>query len=497
MKKPLVLCIMDGIGLTDKEKGNAYRQANTPILDSLFAKYPSSVLEASGEAVGLPDGIMGNSEVGHQNIGAGRLVYQQLQMINEKIKTGEFFKNENLLEMINYVKKRNSKLHLMGLISDAGVHSKLNHLFAILDMCKMEDIDNVYIHLFTDGRDTPVDSSNIFIGQLEEKMNSIGIGTIASISGRFYAMDRDNRFERVEKAYDVITGMSESLYKDYQSAIEQNYNNKITDEFIVPGLIDQKGIIEENDGVIYFNYRPDRIRELGSALSNPDFNGFDRKKVVNVKLLTLMPVSDEVVYKSAYNLQILNNTFGEYISKFGLRQLRIAETEKYAHVTYFFDGGEEKDLPNCKRILIPSPKVETYDMKPEMSAYEITENLINELDNVDVVILNYANGDMLGHTGNLEAAIRGVEVVDECVGKIYNKIKELNGTLVLTADHGNCEYMLDENDNLVTSHTTNLVPFLITEEVKIKNGKLGDIAPTILKLLDMEIPDDMTGDILI
>lgn len=497
MKKPLVLCIMDGIGLTDKEKGNAYRQANTPILDSLFAKYPSSVLEASGEAVGLPDGIMGNSEVGHQNIGAGRLVYQQLQMINEKIKTGEFFKNENLLEMINYVKKRNSKLHLMGLISDAGVHSKLNHLFAILDMCKMEDIDNVYIHLFTDGRDTPVDSSNIFIGQLEEKMNSIGIGTIASISGRFYAMDRDNRFERVEKAYDVITGMSESLYKDYQSAIEQNYNNKITDEFIVPGLIDQKGIIEENDGVIYFNYRPDRIRELGSALSNPDFNGFDRKKVVNVKLLTLMPVSDEVVYKSAYNLQILNNTFGEYISKFGLRQLRIAETEKYAHVTYFFDGGEEKDLPNCKRILIPSPKVETYDMKPEMSAYEITENLINELDNVDVVILNYANGDMLGHTGNLEAAIRGVEVVDECIGKIYNKIKELNGTLVLTADHGNCEYMLDENDNLVTSHTTNLVPFLITEEFKIKNGKLGDIAPTILKLLDMEIPDDMTGDILI
>lgn len=495
--KPLVLCIMDGIGISDNVKGNAYKQANTPILDSLFKKYPSSFLEASGEAVGLPNGIMGNSEVGHQNIGAGRIVYQHLQMINEKIKTEEFFKNENILEIFKYVKEKNSKLHLMGLISDAGVHSKVKHLFAILDMCKKENIKNVYIHLFTDGRDTAVDSSKGFIEQLVNKMQEIGVGTIASISGRFYAMDRDNRYERVEKAYDVLTGSSDKTYNDYEAAIKENYANEKTDEFIIPGLIDADGIVEENDGVLYFNYRPDRIRELGSALSNPNFSGFNRKKIVNVKLVTLMPVSDEVIYKSAYNLQILTNTLGEYISSLGLRQLRIAETEKYAHVTYFFDGGEEKELSNCKRILIPSPKVETYDLQPEMSAYEITDNLINELPQVDLVILNYANGDMLGHTGNIPAAIKGIEVVDECIGRIYDKIKELDGTLIITADHGNCEYMLDEKDNLVTSHTTNLVPLLITENIKINNGKIGDIAPTMLKLLGIEIPKEMTGEPLI
>jgi 2,3-bisphosphoglycerate-independent phosphoglycerate mutase len=497
MKKPLVLCIMDGIGINNNQKGNAYVQANTPILDSLFDKYPSSLLTASGELVGLPEGIMGNSEVGHQNIGAGRIVYQHLQMINEKIKNEEFFQNENLLEIMNYVKEKDSKLHLLGLVSDAGVHSRLNHLFAIIDMCKINNVKELYIHLFTDGRDTPVDSSIGFIKQIDDKLKEAEIGTIATISGRFYSMDRDNRYERVEKAYDVLTGLSDTNYQDYESAIKENYANEKTDEFIIPGVIDANGIIEENDGVLYFNYRPDRIRELGSALSNPNFDGFNRKKIVNVKLTTLMPVSDEVLYKSAYELQILTNTLGEYISSLGLSQLRIAETEKYAHVTYFFDGGEEKELLNCKRILIPSPKVETYDLQPEMSAHEITENLLNELPNTDVVILNYANGDMLGHTGNLNAAIEGVEVVDECIGKIYNKIKELDGTLIITADHGNCEYMLDDNNNLVTSHTTNLVPFLITEDIEIKDGKLGDIAPTMLKLLDVEIPKEMTGEPLV
>lgn len=497
MKKPVVLCILDGIGINKDEKGNAYKLANKPFFDFLFNKYPYSKLEASGEAVGLPKGIMGNSEVGHQNIGAGRIVYQHLQMINEKIKNGEIYINENLLEVINYVKNNNSKLHVMGLISDAGVHSRLNHLFAILDMCKNEGIKELYIHIYTDGRDTPVDSAIGFIKQVEDKIQEIGLGKFASIGGRYYSMDRDNNYDRIEKAYDVLTGTSKIRYVDYKEALEKNYANGVTDEFIIPGLIDEEGIIEPNDGAIFFNYRPDRLRELGAALTDKNFSKFDRKKEVNIKIVTMMPVSDEVVCTNAYSLQNLTNTFGEYISSKGLSQLRIAETEKYAHVTYFFDGGEELDLDGCKRILIPSPKVRTYDLKPEMSAYIITEELLKEIANFDVVILNYANGDMLGHTGNIEAAIKGVEVLDECVKKVYEKIMELEGILIVTADHGNCEYMLDKNDNLVTSHTTNLVPFLINMDVKLKDGKLGDIAPTMLYLLNLDIPKEMTGEVLI
>lgn len=496
--KPLVLCIMDGVGINESIKGNAFKQAHTPNLDKLFSIYSHSKLEASGVAVGLPEGIMGNSEVGHQNIGAGRVVYQNLQMINEKIKTGEFYHNENLLEIINYTKVNHSKLHLMGLISDAGVHSKMNHLYAIVEMCKQNGIKDLYIHLFTDGRDTPVDSARTYIDALNNKIKEIGIGKIASISGRFYAMDRDNRYERIRRAYDVLTGTANSFYEDYGQALTQNYKEEITDEFIVPGIIDKNGIVEPNDGVVFFNFRPDRLREIGSALSNPNFNGFDREKVVNAKVVTLMPVSDEVICKNAFELQKLDNTLGDYLAKNNLSQLRIAETEKYAHVTYFFDGGEEKNLRRAKRILVPSPKVETYDLKPEMSAYLITEKLLNELENFDVVILNYANGDMVGHTGNLKAAIKAVETVDECIGKISEKIEKLGGILIITADHGNCEYMIDENDNIVTSHTTNLVPFLITKkDLELTDGKLGDIAPTMLYLLGLEVPSEMTGKILI
>ncbi len=488
--KPLLLCILDGVGINKNIKGNAYKLANTPNLDMLFKKYPNSKLEASGEKVGLPKGQMGNSEVGHSNIGAGRIVYQGIQLINEEIKNKNFYKNENILEMFDYVKKNKSKLHLMGLVSDGGVHSSMKHIQALIDMCYKNKIE-FYLHIFTDGRDTLPNSSLSYIESLDLKN-----GVIASISGRYYAMDRDNRYDRIEKAYDVITGKSDSKYISVKEAIKSNYENNITDEFILPGLIDKDGIVNDNDGVIFFNFRPDRLRELGSALSNKDFKCFKRKKEVNIKLLTMMPVSEEVVNKTIFELNKLPNTLGEYISKLGYSQLRIAETEKYAHVTYFFDGGKELELEKCKRILIPSPKVATYDLKPEMSAYEITDKLLEDM-NYDVIILNFANGDMVGHTGNLDAAIKAVETLDECVYKLYQKIVELKGTMIITADHGNCEEMIDANNNVLTSHTTNKVPFLVTKECKLKNGKLGDIAPTILYLLNEKIPKEMTGEVLI
>ena len=488
--KPLLLCILDGVGINKNIKGNAYKLANTPNLDMLFKKYPNSKLEASGEAVGLPKGQMGNSEVGHSNIGSGRIVYQGIQLINEEIKNKNFYKNKNILEMFDYVKKNNSKLHLMGLVSDGGVHSSMKHIQALIDMCYKHKVD-FYLHVFTDGRDTLPNSSLNYIESLDLKN-----GNIASISGRYYAMDRDNRYERIEKAYDVLTGKSDSKYLSIKEAIKLNYENNITDEFILPGLIDEDGIINDNDAVIFFNFRPDRLRELGSALSNKEFKGFKRKKEVNVKLLTMMPVSDEVVNKSIFELNKLSNTLGEYISKLGYSQLRIAETEKYAHVTYFFDGGKELELNKCTRILIPSPKVATYDLKPEMSAYEITDKLLENM-NYDVIILNFANGDMVGHTGSLDAAITAVETLDKCVYKLYQKIIELKGTMIITADHGNCEEMIDEDNNILTSHTTNKVPFLITKDCKLKNGKLGDIAPTIVYLLNEQIPDEMTGEVLI
>ena len=488
--KPLLLCILDGVGINKNIRGNAYKLANTPNLDMLFKKYPNSKLDASGEKVGLPKGQMGNSEVGHSNIGAGRIVYQGLQLINQEIKNKNFYKNENILEMFDFVKKNNSKLHLMGLVSDGGVHSSMKHIQALIDMCYKNKI-KFYLHIFTDGRDTLPNSSLSYIESLDLKN-----GVIASISGRYYAMDRDNRYDRIEKAYDVITGKSDSKYLSVKEAIKSSYENNITDEFILPGLIDEDGIVDDNDGVIFFNFRPDRLRELGSSLSNKEFKGFKRKKEVNVKLLTMMPVSEEVINKTIFELNKLPNTFGEYISKLGYSQLRIAETEKYAHVTYFFDGGKELELDKCERILIPSPKVATYDLKPEMSAYEITDKLLENM-NYDVIILNFANGDMVGHTGNLDAAIKAVETLDECVYKLYQKVMELNGTMIITADHGNCEEMIDENNNILTSHTTNKVPFLITKDYKLKNGKLGDIAPTMLYLLNEKIPKEMTGEVLI
>lgn len=487
--KPILLAILDGVGIRNEIKGNAYKQANTPNLDKLFEKYPYSHLEASGEEVGLPKGQMGNSEVGHSNIGAGRIVYQAIQKINSEIDNNQFYKRENLLEMIEYVKNNNSRLHLMGLVSDGGVHSSLKHIQALIDLCNINNVE-FYLHIFTDGRDTLPNSSLSYIKSLDLKN-----GKIATISGRYYAMDRDNRYDRIKKSYDVITGNSEIYYNSVEEAIESNYKNDITDEFIVPGVIDKNGTLKENDGIILFNFRPDRNREIGSSLSNMSFNGFEITKTY--KVLTMMPVSEEVVNKTIYDLENLDNTLGEYISKFGLKQLRIAETEKYAHVTYFFDGGKELDLPNCDRILIPSPKVATYDLSPQMSAIEITDKLIPIMSNYDLIILNFANGDMVGHTGDLNAAIKAMETVDACIGRIYDEIEKINGTLLITADHGNCEEMIDEFDNVLTSHTTNKVPFLINKDYNLKDGKLSDIAPTILNLLNLKIPKEMNGNILI
>ncbi len=496
--KRVVLCIMDGVGIRDTKHGNAVESADTKNLDYLFDNYPHSLLHASGTLVGLPPGQMGNSEVGHINIGAGRIVYQPLELISNSIKNKEIYDNENINSVINHVKENNSKLHLLGLLSDGGIHSHINHLFGILDMLKEKDVKDIYIHVFTDGRDTSPTSGINYIKMLQDKLNEINIGKIATVSGRYYSMDRDNNWDRIRKSYDVIVNGLGRVNSNVIEYMEESYKNDVTDEFIKPMLINKNGIISNNDGLLVFNFRPDRLRELFKTITNPEFNEFSHKTFRNIKLVTMMPVSDEVICTNAFNHQKLNNTLGEYLSTKGIKQLRIAETEKYAHVTYFFDGGVEKELDNCDRILIPSPKVSTYDLKPEMSAYEITDKLLSIIDKYDLVILNFANGDMVGHTGDFDATVKAVEVVDECVGKIYNKVQELNGTLIVTADHGNSDYMLDNEDNVVTSHSTSLVPFIITDNnIKLRYGKLADIAPTILDLMKIELPSDMTGESLI
>ena len=498
--KPVLLVIMDGIGLRDEAKGNAFQLANTPNLDMLMNQYPNSKLIASGEEVGLPMGQIGNSEVGHLNIGSGRIVYQPLQKINKDIEDKSFYQNPNILELMKYVKEKKSRLQVFGLLSDGGVHSHINHLLAILELLKKENIEEVYLHLFTDGRDTLTDSAKEYFDILDNKLKELNIGKIATISGRFYAMDRDNRWDRIEKAYQaIVDGIGEHA-NSYQEVLENSYRNGITDEFIVPTILDQDGLIKDNDGLLVFNYRPDRLRELFSAMTNPNFDAFVNTKIHNLKLVTMMDVSNEVIYTPAYPHEVLNNTLGDWISLKGLKQLRIAETEKYAHVTYFFDGGVDKEIEGCDRILIPSPKVATYDLIPEMSAVSITDTVLEKIDadQYDLIILNYANGDMVGHTGNLEKAIIAVETVDQEVGRLYQKIKEKNGLLILTADHGNCELMIDENNNIITSHTTSKVPFIIcNQNYQLKDGKLADIAPTILKIMGIEIPSDMTGEILI
>lgn len=498
--KKILLCILDGVGLSKKTYGNAFYNANTPCLDKLFLEYPNSKLDASGELVGLPLGQMGNSEVGHMNIGAGRIVYQPLGLINKQIKDKSFYDNKVLLSILQHVKDNDSKLHIMGLLSDGGIHSHINHFIALLELCKKENVNNVYFHIFMDGRDTSPYSGEKYINILEDKIKELSLGSIATISGRYYAMDRDNNYDRIELAYNaMVKGIGEE-YSTASIAWTSNQNKDITDEFIIPAVINKNGLIENNDGIIFANFRPDRVRELGSCLTNPNFNGFDIPPLENIKMATLMPVSNEVISTPAFRIEDLINTLGEYVSTKNISQLRIAETEKYAHVTYFFDGGREKELVNCNRILIPSPKVATYDLKPEMSAYEITEELLIQIkDNKpDMIILNFANGDMVGHTGNYEAAIIAVETLDKCLEKIINQVNLDEYTVIVTADHGNCEVMINEDGSINTQHTTNLVPFIVIDKnIKLRDGKLGDIAVTMLDLMSIDIPLEMTGNSLV
>lgn len=503
--KPVVLCILDGCGIREETDGNAFKNAVTPTLDMLFNEYPHSILQASGPSVGLPEGQMGTSEVGHMNLGSGRIALQPLQAITGSIEDKTFFKNEKILEVLNHVKENNSNLHLFGLLSDGGVHSHINHLLALLEMCKENDVKNVYIDVCLDGRDTYEKSALKYLEILENKMNELGIGKISTINGRYYAMDRDNNFDRLKLAYDAICYGKAKEYKDYKELIEENYNNGVYDEFVIPGIINNCPL-NDGDAIITFNFRKDRIREMFTLLSNPNEyekaaneKNLEVKHFNNLKTLTMFPVTETVKSKHAFDDLDLKNILVDYLHNNNLSQLRIAETEKYPHVTFFFDGGKEIEYDDMKKILIPSPKVATYDLKPEMSVYEVTDNFLKEVANFDVTIMNLANGDMVGHTGVYEAAKLAVEHMDKCLDKIYKKVvEELNGVLIVIADHGNCDMMWDENHNPVTSHTTNPVPCIITKKgITLKNGKLADIAPTMIKLLELPIPEEMTGDVLI
>ena len=508
--KLTMLMILDGFGINENKEANAIKLANKPNIDSLMKKYPSTKIKPSGLAVGLPEGQMGNSEVGHTNIGAGRIVYQELTRITKSIEDGDFFQNEEFINAIENCKKNNSRLHILGLLSDGGVHSHNRHLYGLLEMAKRRDFENVYVHCFLDGRDTPPASGENYIMDLQEKMKEKGVGKIATISGRFYSMDRDKRWQRIEKAYRAMVYGEGIKSSNPINAIENSYQKEVFDEFVEPTVITTAdgetpiAKIEKNDSVIFFNFRPDRAREITRAIVDKTFHEFKTKKM-NIYYVCFTAYDETMPnVHIAFKKEQIKNTLGEVISNKGLTQLRIAETEKYAHVTFFFNGGEEKQYTGEDRILVPSPKVETYDMQPEMSAYEVTEKVVEAIqsEKYNCIILNYANPDMVGHTGNIEAAIKAVEAIDECVGKVVKAINEKHANLIITADHGNCEQMIDyATGEPHTAHTTNLVPLiLITDEANQKlkdDGKLADLAPTILDLMNIEKPEEMTGISLI
>ena len=503
-KGPVMLMILDGFGINEKTDGNAVKLAKTPNIDKLMKKYPNTIMYTSGLKVGLPDGQMGNSEVGHTNIGAGRIVYQELTKITKSIEDGDFFAIPEFIEAIENCKKHNSKLHILGLLSDGGVHSHIRHLYGLLEMAKRRDFEDVYVHCFLDGRDTPPASAEGYITQLEEKMKEKGVGKIASISGRFYSMDRDKRWDRVEKAYKALVYGEGEKATSAISGIEASYQKEVFDEFVEPTVIVNNdtpiATIGENDSVIFFNFRPDRAREITRAIVDPEFDGFETEKI-NTYFVCFTNYDETMPnVKIAFKKEPLVNTFGEVVSKNGLKQLRIAETEKYAHVTFFFNGGEEKQYPGEDRILVPSPKVATYDLQPEMSAPIVTEKVVEAIneDKYNAIILNFANPDMVGHTGSLPAAIKAVETIDECVQKVVDAMLAHNGTILITADHGNCEQMIDyKTGEPHTAHTTNPVPLILVtndETLKVKSGKLADLAPTMLEILGIEKPEEMTGE---
>ncbi len=508
-KKPLMLMILDGWGLNPEKKANAILNANTPNYDRLINHYPNTILEASGLAVGLPEGQMGNSEVGHLNMGAGRIVYQDFTRISQDIKNGGFFKNPALVYAMDNALNNNKALHLMGLLSDGGVHSHIDHVKALLDMAKQKGLKRVYLHAFLDGRDVPPANALKYIKEIENYMDKIGVGAIATISGRYYAMDRDKRWERTQRAYDAMVLGQGMKAINAEHALLQSYECKETDEFVTPSVITDScgepvATVESGDSIIFFNFRPDRARQLTYAFCDEEFKGFQRKKGYFPVCYVCMTEYDATIKNVmiAYGPESMDNILAEVLSKNGLTQLRIAETEKYAHVTFFFNGGSEKAYPGEDRVLIPSPKVATYDQKPEMSAYEVADAVIEKImeDIYDVIILNFANPDMVGHTGIFEAAVSAVEAVDKCIGKVAKIIDEKGGTLLVTADHGNAEQMLDYvTGEPYTAHTCNPVPFILVSDKarKLKSGKLADIAPTMLELLGIVQPKEMTGESLI
>ena len=505
-KKLTMLMILDGFGINENEKANAVKMAKMPNWDKIIKQNPNTIIKTSGLDVGLPDGQMGNSEVGHTNIGAGRLIYQDFTRITKSIEEGDFFTVPELTAAIENCKKNNSKLHIIGLLSDGGVHSHTRHLYALLELAKRKDFEDVYVHCFLDGRDTPPASAESYLIDLEKTMQEKGVGKIASICGRFYAMDRDKRWERIEVAYRAIVNGQGERSNSAVKAIEDSYQKEIFDEFVKPILItnseNEVTTISKNDSVVFFNFRPDRAREITRALVDPNFKEFETE---NLNLYYVCFTEYDATMPNvhiAYKPQDIKNTFGEYISKKGLTQLRIAETEKYAHVTFFFNGGREKPYLNEDRILIPSPKVETYDMKPEMSAIEVTEKVIEAIKSgkYDSIILNYANPDMVGHTGNLDATIKALETLDKCIGDVVKEVENQNGYLIITADHGNAEQMIDyKTGEPHTAHTTNDVPLVLIgmEDVKLKQGRLCDLVPTMLELMGLDKPKEMTGVSLI
>ena len=493
---------MDGFGLGPKYPGNAVENTPKPHLENIFKECPGCRLSASGLDVGLPEGQMGNSEVGHTNIGAGRVVFQDLPHISRDIDSGEFFKNPAYLEAMEHCREWGTALHLMGLLSDGGVHSHITHLFALVKMAKEQGLEKVYVHCFLDGRDVPPSSGKSYVEQLQAKLDELGTGRIATVMGRYYAMDRDKRWDRVQRAYDAIA-LGEGIFEeDPAAAVQKSYDSGVTDEFMEPVVCAKGAQVRDNDSIIFYNFRPDRAREITRCFVDEDFQDVERKKgFVPVDFVCTTEYDATMPNVTvAYPRQKLENIFGEYISKLGLTQLRIAETEKYAHVTFFFNGGVETVFPGEDRVLIASPKVATYDLQPEMSAYQVTEEAVKRIESgaYDVIILNFANCDMVGHTGVYEAACRAVTAVDECVGRVVEATSRMGGVSLITADHGNAERMADEDGEPFTAHTTNLVPFYIVgASVRLRDGRLADIAPTMLDLMGLEKPQEMDGETLI
>ncbi len=509
MPKPLILMILDGWGVRDNPRDNAIARAKTPVMDRLSAEYPSTELDASGMAVGLPEGQMGNSEVGHLNIGAGRVVYQDLTRISKAIVDGSFFSNPVLLQCMEKTRAAGGRLHLAGLLSDGGVHSHNTHLYALLKLARKAGLNDVFVHCFLDGRDTPPQSASGYLSALEAEMAQIGTGRIASIMGRYYAMDRDNRWERVEKAYGAMVLGEGNNFQSARAAIESSYGAGVGDEFVVPSVMVSGdcpvGTVRNGDGFVFFNFRSDRAREITRAFTQGDFGGFERRTCPKLSSYVCMTAYDETFdLPVAFGPEELRNLLGGVVASAGLRQLRIAETEKYAHVTFFFNGGSEVPFPGEDRVLVPSPKdVATYDLKPEMSAYQVAELLLGKIDEdiYDLVIVNFANADMVGHTGELDAATRAIEAVDTCVGRVVDKALSRGGAVLVTADHGNAEMMMDESGMPHTAHTCNPVPFILVDEarrnVRLRAGILADIAPTVLQLFGISQPGDMTGKSLL